>query len=161
LIAGVGVVLLRFQLTDRMARGLEMGVGIMLVLLGINVLRTLHQGASESHDHTAASHSDGNVWFMSRPLVIGMVHGLAGSASLLLLALTAVSSSAAFAYIAVFGVGSIAGMAMMSLLVGASAQLTMQFGNAALAVRGLSGSLSVALGLFIVYENAVLNRPVV
>src|SRR5262245_37123836 len=41
LMAGVGVLLLRFQLTDRMAHVLELCVGIMLVLLGANALRTL------------------------------------------------------------------------------------------------------------------------
>ena len=53
LIAGVGVLLLRYQMTDRMAHGFELCVGIMLVLLGANVLRTLvRRGAS----HTSRSH---------------------------------------------------------------------------------------------------------
>ena len=91
-----------------------------------------------------------------------MVHGLAGSAPLLLLTLTVVSSPlAAFFYIAVFGVGSMMGMAIMSLLVSVPAQLTEQFARTNLAVRGLSGLFSVGLGLFIVYENAVLNRLVI
>ena len=52
LIAGVGVLLLRYQMTDRMAHVFELCVGIMLVLLGANVLRTLvHRGAS----HTSRS----------------------------------------------------------------------------------------------------------
>ena len=47
LVAGVGVLLLRYQLTDRMAHAFELCVGMMLVLLGANVLRTLaHQGAT-------------------------------------------------------------------------------------------------------------------
>jgi hypothetical protein len=90
-----------------------------------------------------------------------MVHGLAGSALLLLLTLTVISSPlAAFSYIAVFGVGSMMGMTIMSVLVSVPARLTMQFARANLALRGLSGLFSVALGLFIVYENAVLNRLV-
>jgi hypothetical protein len=88
-----------------------------------------------------------------------MVHGVAGSAPLLILALTAMSSPlAAFSYIVVFGVGSIMGMTIMSLLVGVPARLSAQFARTNLAVRGLSGLFSVGLGLFIVYENAVLNR---
>ena len=90
-----------------------------------------------------------------------MVHGLAGSAPLLLLTLTVMSSPlAAFFYIAVFGVGSIMGMAIMSMLVSVPALLTVQFARTNLALRGLSGLFSVALGLFIVYENGVLNRLV-
>ena len=162
LLAGVGVLLLRYQMTDRMAHGLELGVGIMLVLLGANVLRTLaHQGVSDGHDHaTVASHSHSGAWLVARPLLVGMVHGLAGSAPLLLLTLTVVSSPlAAFSYIAVFGVGSMMGMSIMSLLLGVPARLTVEhFARTHLALRGLSGLFSVAIGLFVVYENGVLNR---
>ena len=164
LIAGVGVLLLRFRLTDRMAHILELCVGIMLVLLGADVLRTLvRRGASHTHEHTGvAPHSHADGWRLSRPLLVGMVHGLAGSAPLLLLTLTVVSSPlAAFSYIAVFGIGSMMGMAIMSLLISLPARLTMEhFVGTNLAVRGLSGLFSVGLGVFIVYENAVLNRLV-
>ena len=160
LIAGVGVLLLRYQLTDRMTHVLELCVGIMLVLLGGNVLRTLAgQDAPHTHAPTAVPPHSHAVWFFSRPLLVGMVHGVAGSAPLLLLALTVMSSPlAAFSYIAVFGVGSMMGMTIMSLLVGVPARLSVQFARTNLVVRGLAGLFSVALGLFIVYENAVLNR---
>jgi hypothetical protein len=163
LIAGVGVLLLRYQLTDRMAHVAELGVGIMLVLLGADVLRTLVRGgASHTHEHsTVAPHSHADGWGISRPLLVGMVHGLAGSAPLLLLTLTVMPSPlAAFSYISVFGVGSMMGMTIMSLLVSVPARLTVQFTRTNLAVRGLSGLFSVGLGLFIVYENTVLNRLV-
>src|ERR1700755_2276137 len=66
LVAGVGVLLLRYQMTDRMVHALELGVGIMLVLLGANVLRTLvHRSASQGHHHTAVaphSHSHSDAW---------------------------------------------------------------------------------------------------
>ena len=162
LVAGVGVLLLRYRLTDRMAHVFELCVGIMLVFLGANVLRTLiRRGASHNHDHTTvAPRSHAAVWLVARPLLVGMVHGLAGSAPLLLLMLTAMSSPlAAFSYIAVFGVGSMMGMAIMSLLVSMPARLTVKhFARTNLAVRGLSGVFSVGLGFFIVYENGVLNR---
>jgi hypothetical protein len=147
--------------TDRMAQAFELGVGIMLVFLGADVLRTLvRRGARHTHEHAAVTpHSPVDRWHVSRPLLVGMVHGLAGSAPLLLLTLTGMSSQvAAFSYIAVFGVGSMMSMTIMSLLVSVPAQLTVQFARSNLALRGLSGLLSVGLGLFIVYENAVLNR---
>jgi hypothetical protein len=88
------------------------------------------------------------------------VHGLAGSAPLLLLALTVMSSPlAAFSYVAVFGIGAMMGMTIMSVLVSVPARLTVNhFGHTNLALRGLSGLFSVGLGLFIVYQNGVLNR---
>ena len=162
LIAGVGVLLLRYRVTERMAHAFELCVGIMLVLLGANVLRTLVRGgATDGHDRTGgASHSHTDVWLAARPFVVGMVHGVAGSAPLLLLMLTVISSpSVALAYVAVFGVGSIIGMTTMSVLVSVPARLTMDhFARSNLALRGVSGLFSVALGLVIVYENSLLNR---
>jgi hypothetical protein len=162
LLAGVAVLVLRFQMTDRLAHGLELCVGLMLVLLGANVLRSLtHRGTSHGHDHaTVASLSHSDTWLVARPLLVGMVHGLAGSAPLLLLTLAVVSSPlAGFFYIAMFGVGSMMGMALMSVLLTVPAHLTVErFARTNLAVRGLSGAFSVGLGLFIVYENGVLNR---
>jgi len=162
LIAGIAVLLLRYQLTERMAHAFELCVGIMLVLLGTNVLRNLvHRRASQSHHHTTIAsdwHSD--AWLLARPLVVGTVHGLAGSAPLLLLTLTVGASPlAAFTDIAVFGVGSMMGMAIMSLLLSVPAHLMVgQFARTQLALRGVSGLISVALGLVMVYENGVLNR---
>jgi high-affinity nickel-transport protein len=161
-VAGVGALLLRYQISDGMAHALELGVGMMLVLLGANVLRTLgHPAAAHRHDHTAVgSHSRSTAWLVARPLLVGMVHGLAGSAPLLLLTLAVVSSPlAAFLYIAVFGVGSMLGMAIMSVVLSVPAHMTVaQFACTNLAVRGLSGVFSVGLGLFMVYENGVLIR---
>src|SRR4029453_10441649 len=58
LIAGVGVLLLRYQITDRMSHALESCVGVMLVLLGANVLRALvSRGASLTHDHSTVARS--------------------------------------------------------------------------------------------------------
>ena len=89
-----------------------------------------------------------------------MVHGLAGSAPLLLLTLAVVSLPlAAFLYIGVFGVGSMIGMAIMSVLLSVSVHLTVEhFARTHLALRGLCGLFSVTLGLFIMYENGLMNR---
>ena len=161
LVAGVGVLLLRYHLTDRIAHVLELCVGIMLVFLGTNVLRTL-LGRDVGHTPartTVAPHSHAHGWVVTRPLLVGMVHGLAGSAPLLLLAITAMASPlAAFSYIAVFGVGSMIGMALTSVLVSVPARFTVErFARTHLALRGFSGVFSVGLGLLIVYENGVLN----
>ena len=79
---------------------------------------------------------------------------------MLLLTLAVISSPlVAFGYIAVFGVGSILGMTIMSLLVSVPTRLTVDhFARTNLALRSLSGVCSVGLGLVIVYENGVLNR---
>ena len=133
LIAGVGVLLLRFEMTDRMAHGFELCVGIMLVVLGANVLRD--SGSPRREPYTRSRDRRPRIRMVSvaraRPLLVGMVHGLAGSAPLLLLTLTVMSSPlAAFSYIAVFGVGSMMGMTIMSVLVSVPAQLTVSISRA-------------------------------
>ncbi len=83
-----------------------------------------------------------------------MIHGLAGSAALMLLVLTTMASPlVGFAYIAVFGIGSIAGMMFMSALVGLPVHLTAnRFTRANLAIRGLAAVFSLGFGLFMVYQ---------
>jgi len=83
-----------------------------------------------------------------------MIHGLAGSAALMLMVLSTISSRlGGIAYIIVFGIGSIGGMMLMSALVGLPLYLTAaRFNRANLAVRGLAGLFSLSFGLFMVYE---------
>jgi high-affinity nickel-transport protein len=92
--------------------------------------------------------------FGIRPLLIGMVHGLAGSAALMLIVLTKITSPiVGLAYIGLFGLGSIGGMIGMSALLGLPARLTAdRFYRANLAIRFLAGCFSFGLGLFMVYE---------
>lgn len=113
---------------DRLASSLEFAVGGMLVWLGADVMRRLwreqvswswHQhgdmqhihalrgAGSEPHEHTATV-----PW---RALMVGMMHGMAGSAALIVLTLQTVGSAlAGVAYILCFGLGSVVGMAAMS-----------------------------------------------
>ena len=90
----------------------------------------------------------------ARPLAIGMLHGLAGSAALMLLILSNISSPLlSFVYIAAFGLGSIGGMMLMSALVGLPAHLSTRYGRpAGQFVRGAAGLFSLGIGLFMMYE---------
>ncbi len=174
LAAGVVVIMLRIEISEKTALGLEFCVGLMLVGLGINALRKLwrggrlhfhehrHGGRTHVHPHIHGEESEaaeaethhGLRLSSARPLAIGMIHGLAGSAALMLLVLSSISSPlTAFAYIAVFGIGSIGGMMVMSALIGLPLQLTAtRFSRANLAVRALAGLFSLGFGLFMVYE---------
>ena len=130
---GLLVVFLKLQISTAVETKLEAGVGLMLVILGANALRKLatserihahtheHDGHAHIHIHThkdesaEASHHR----FSPRSVVIGMVHGLAGSAALMLLVVPTIQSTPiALLYILIFGVGSIGGMMVMSLLIG-------------------------------------------
>ena len=92
-----------------------------------------------------------------RPLVVGMIHGLAGSAALMLLVLSTINAPLiGLLYILVFGIGSIGGMMLMSALVSLPLYLTAKrFTRANLMMRGLAGLFSVSFGLFMLYEIGI------
>lgn len=172
IVAGVAVIMFHFEIGERTERALEFTVGLMLVALGVNALRKLargghlhlhvhkHGGREHIHPHVHNNapepnpHTHHGLRLGPRPLLVGMVHGLAGSAALTLLVLSTISSPVVgLLYLVVFGVGSAGGMMLMSALFGLPVYLTAaRFTRAHLAVRGLAGLFSLSLGLFTIYE---------
>jgi len=163
---------------ERLAQGLEFAVGVMLVLLGLDVLRRVlshrihfhlhrhtdghthfhahsHHGEREPHDAGAHHHTHPQR-FPVRALMVGMMHGMAGTAALLLLALhTAQSTFQGILYILVFGAGSIIGMALLSLAI--AIPLRHSARSLAWTHNGLQtgiGILTVSLGCLVMYESA-------
>ena len=171
LIAGIAVVFLNLNI-EKYEKPLEFCVALMLIGLGLNVLIKLARGGKiHFHEHEHGGHHhvhphlhDGKpepephthhgFRLSVRPLVIGLVHGLAGSAGLLLVLLATIKSSwLAFAVIAIFGIGSIGGMMLMSLVLSLPLHLTANsFTRTNLAVRALAGVFSLGFGLFMAYE---------
>ncbi|HUO34312.1 MAG TPA: hypothetical protein VMU43_04920 [Candidatus Acidoferrum sp.] len=94
-----------------------------------------------------------------RPLAVGLVHGLAGSAAVALLVLTTIRNPKwAIAYLLVFGVGTIAGMMLITgAMVLPFAYSDRKFARLNRSLRVASGLISVAFGLFIVYEIGIVN----
>jgi hypothetical protein len=94
-----------------------------------------------------------------RPLVVGLVHGLAGSAAVALLVLTTLHDSRwAVAYLLIFGVGTIAGMMVITVAMASAlhyAGSRSEWINRRLALA--TGLLSVAFGLFIVYQMGIVH----
>ena len=178
LIAGVLVMLLHVQIGPRTEMALEFCVGIMLIVLGANALRKLirggrvhvhaheHEGHWHVHPHIHEQakhdvpHAHHGLKVGARPLLIGMIHGMAGSAALTLLVLATISSTlVGFLYIAIFGVGSIGGMAIMSALFALPSKLSVQrFSTLNLFFRGVAGFASLGLGVFTVYDVGFVNH---
>jgi ABC-type nickel/cobalt efflux system permease component RcnA len=175
LVAGA-VGLLGWVISPTIAGHFEQVVGAMLILLGLSVLRRLwrerlhfhahrhdaevfhfhahsHLGELQPHAQSQHQHPHHLPW---RSLLVGMVHGLAGSAALALLASQSMPSPAwMLVYIAVFGVGSIFGMALLSGVLAIPLGLTAthltrvyRALNACVAVFsiGLGGRLLFAIG---------------
>jgi ABC-type nickel/cobalt efflux system permease component RcnA len=182
-VVGVVVLTLRVAVPERVEGWLEFGVALMIIALGASALlrarssrradvhlhRHRHDGVSHVHlhfhehgtEHTGAvsSHSHAVSRLGFKPLLVGAMHGLAGSAALTLLVLTQVNSTAlGLAYLAVFGVGSVAGMLLMSALVGLPFALSARrFGGVHYGLQTVAGALSIAFGLWYAYEAGVAS----
>ena len=166
---GGAIILFRFTVSPRIGLSMELAVAVMLILLGLrNVTGTMStvvralphpENTGASHHHPEVEAIDG--WFaryrtyqLVRPLVIGIVHGLAGSAAIALLVLSTISNVRwAIAYLAVFGIGTILGMMLITLAIGS----TFAFGQRRFSRIGhhfglAAGLISLAFGIFIAYQ---------
>ena len=182
LIVAVIVLTLRVAIPERVSSWFELGVAIMIVCLGVSALRRAmrknahvhvhehsHNGLAHTHIHfhenetkhepaPAPRHSHAVSHLGWKPVLIGMMHGLAGSGALTLLVLTQISSSwIGFLYVATFGLGSIAGMLLMSGLIG----LPFAFSSKKLThlhqrLQTLAAVFSICFGIWYAYKSAIL-----
>ena len=168
-VVGALVIFVKFQITESTEGILEGVVGIMLVLLGVNAIRKIFAADkihSHAHDHDGHEHRHLHIHreetreashhrFAPRSVLVGMIHGLAGSAGLMLLVLPTIPSPAvALLYIAIFGVGSIAGMMIMSLLMGLPLYFTAdRFVVINKGIRFLAGAFSLVWGTLLINEK--------
>lgn len=142
LLVGGALVILRLPMPARLALALEFLVAIMLVGLGLRSLM--------------ARREQGEVP-ATRPLLIGLVHGLAGSAVLAILLLSSASSAfAATAYLLCFSVGTIAGMAVVTTAITLPARLrpagALAFERA---LRVAAGVASIGIGLALAHRVGI------
>ena len=170
-IVGLMVIGLRVTIPPRVAGSLELLVAVMLIILGVNVLRKAfgtervhlhtHSHNPETHTHVHAhenpkqDHAHSHAFkTMRRPFIVGMVHGLAGSAALMLLVLSTIESPVgALAYIVIFGLGSVGGMLLLSGIISLPFVLTAQrFAAMNRSIRVVAGVASVIFGLVLGWE---------
>lgn len=166
---GLALVARRITMPAVLAMAFEYGVGMMLVILGGNVLRTLRREQFHVHGHR---HDDGVFHLHGhahagnpthrhahRPFLVGLLHGLAGSAAISLLVLSgAPTLTQGFIFAAVFGIGSIAGMMLVSSAIAVPFILTKRFATAHRSVQFAAGCLSIAMGLLLAAELTATAR---
>jgi ABC-type nickel/cobalt efflux system permease component RcnA len=183
LVVGAIVLLLRVSIPQRVSGWLEFGVALMIIGLGISALwRALrsgtqihvhqhsHGGLTHKHIHfhehekkhkpsSTSRHSHTVSRVGIRPLLIGTMHGLAGSGALTLLVLTQISSSwIGLLYLAIFGIGSIAGMILMSGLLGLPFALTSRnLTQIHRQLQTVAAALSICFGIWYAYYTGT-NR---
>jgi hypothetical protein len=174
--AGLVVLLLAISIPERVSDMMEFGVGVMLVFLGATVLtgfntgrfvrgifgRERHShlhthrdiGVVHSHDHD--HHSDHRHGHKS--LIVGMIHGMAGSGALMLAVLATIDSvPLGMAYIAIFGAGSIASMAGMSALIALPIVKAARF-KLDLVLKYAAAVVAIAIGIGLVYELGFVEQ---
>jgi ABC-type nickel/cobalt efflux system permease component RcnA len=121
-----------------------------------------HQHAPEQHGHNAEqtplalldrAFGRLSLYNYLRPLVVGIVHGLAGSAAVALLVLTTIHNSYwAIAYLLVFGIGTIAGMMLITMSLASTFHLFARSHRFARGLAMASGIVSLAFGIFVAYQ---------
>ena len=166
--AGAAIVLGR-AIPEQSQQSLELAVGLMLVGLGAHVLWRLwrdrvhfhrhthgdgtvhihahsHAGETTPHRHASHEHVHGFRW---RTLLVGLMHGMAGSAALLVLTVVqAPSAAAGLGYIALFGIGSMIGMGALSTVIAVPIVISarwLTFANRTL--QGAVGLVTIAIGI--------------
>ncbi|HEY3197242.1 MAG TPA: hypothetical protein VGJ57_04450 [Nitrospirales bacterium] len=174
LLVGAGVLLFKVTIPSAWEKAFEAGVGVMLLGLGVSVavtlwrerihLHTHRHDAGEQHRHFhshrhGAQHDHLHRFRLEyKSLFVGMVHGLAGSAALLILVLATVSSlESGILYILVFGSGSILGMVLLATAM--SIPFTMSAEKMARvhqALRATAALVSIVLGSRILFEWLVV-----
>ncbi|TMJ51601.1 MAG: urease accessory protein [Alphaproteobacteria bacterium] len=168
-------ILLGQAIPEIWSRPLETAVGIMLVGLGVHVLWRLGRDRVHFHRH---SHSDGTVHvhahshanqavpharashehihgFRWRTLVVGLMHGMAGSAALLVLAVSQATSPAiGLGYVALFGIGSMIGMGVLSSVIAVPLAVSARWLTSAnRGLQGAVGIVTIAIGVMTIIEH--------
>lgn len=139
LLVGGALVVFRLAIPPRLGLAMEFAVALMLIALGALNL----SGRSLPARSTA------------RPVAVGLVHGLAGSAFIALLVVAAVPGVwLGLMYLGLFGIGTIAGMALITLMIALpSAMTARRFVSVQRYLRLASGVASVAFGLVLVHDG--------
>jgi len=170
-------ILLGHAIPEQVAGPLETAVGVMLVGLGAHLLWRLwrdrvhlhahrhddgtvhihahsHAGETVPHERAPHTHAHGFRW---RTLLVGLMHGMAGSAALLVLTVSqAPSAAAALGYIALFGIGSMIGMGLLSTVIAVPIAISARWLTRANGVlQGAVGLASIAIGLNTVVATAL------
>lgn len=182
LLVGIVVLTLRIAIPETVSKLLEFCVALMIIGLGVLALwralhsrgevhahRHSHDGLSHIHIHfheeenrhelpARAPHSHAVSQVGWKPVLIGTMHGLAGSGALTLLLLTEISSGwIGFLYLMIFGFGSIVGMVLMSGLIGFPFTLTSShLTSAHHRLQTVAAVLSIAFGVWYVYASGAL-----
>jgi hypothetical protein len=177
---GTAIIAFGVVIPPRLGLSMEFAVGIMLVVLGFLTLTGMGRAGGAPHVHAGVPsvhecgvhnhlHADGDhvhrhsldrsgigrIAFCDwlRPCVVGVVHGLAGSAAVALMILSIIREPiAALGYLLLFGLGTIAGMILITLILSAPFVFTaVNLPKFNWRLRVASGLVSFSFGVVLIY----------
>ena len=164
-IIGLLLFLFSINIPSNVFLGFEFIVGIMLVFLAVTTfsnkklfkLKHTHPHVhSNGTLHTHPHNHDVEHKHTHKSYLIGCIHGLAGSGSLVvLMASTLGDIETVLSFILIFGIGSIIGMTIISSLIGLPFALTSKFGATSKTLRYIACTASFLIGVNILYEIGV------
>jgi high-affinity nickel permease len=176
---GTAIILFNVVIPTRLGLSMEFSVSLMLIVLGVwNLVGFLRSapgaGApvihSHSHAHGGVVHSHTHshpvdetlseappgpgLYQYFRPLMVGIVHGLAGSAAVALLILATIRNPTwAIIYLLIFGIGTIAGMMVITMSIASTFRFVgNRFAKFNQRLAMISGLVSVVFGVFLAYQ---------
>ncbi len=172
LLVGSAIILLGWVIPPRVGLSMEFSVGAMLVFLGganiVAVLRVRRGG--QSNPAGGAAHDVPVKWFdrklgslgayrSVRPLLVGIVHGMAGSAAVALLVMGVIGRSTwSFLYLLIFGIGTIVGMVLITVAIGIPlASAGQKAPRLSHGLRLAAGVLSICFGLLFAYQVGMVD----
>jgi high-affinity nickel permease len=172
-VVGIAIILFKIAIPTRLGLSMEFSVGLMLILLGVlnlsgvmqrwmSKMDRVHEGISHAgHMHAVAAtrvHGERlGRWSLTRPLAVGIVHGMAGSAAIALLVMTTIPTPLwQIVYILIFGIGTIAGMMLITACIALPISYTSRhFSTWNHRLVYASGLLSLCFGLFVAYQTGI------
>jgi ABC-type nickel/cobalt efflux system permease component RcnA len=172
-VVGSMIILFGVVIPPRLGLSMEFSVALMLILLGVLNLTGVMQRLTSyltrnSNSETVATKAETlldrsigrfGIYQFARPLVIGIVHGLAGSAAVALLVLSTIHSALwATVYLLIFGAGTMVGMMCMTAMMAIPlAYAGNRFTSLSRVFSVASGVVSVCFGCFLVYQLGFLG----
>lgn len=170
-VAGTLIILLQVSVPPHLGLSMELAVGIMMILLGVlNLTGVLRQLQERFMPQNQTPNASGSSWLdrampgvgyfnALRPLIVGIVHGLAGSAAVALLVMTTIHNPWwAIAYLLIFGVGTVAGMMLITAVIAMPfAYTARRFSGWKRMMAFVPGLLSLSFGLFLFYQISIMD----
>ncbi|HEX7960769.1 MAG TPA: high-affinity nickel-transport family protein, partial [Terriglobales bacterium] len=172
-VVGSAIILFNVAIPPRIGLSMEFSVAIMLIVLGVlnltGIMQWITERLASTNKGTPIQNQEGagqkteslldgvasrfGAYQVIRPLTVGTVHGLAGSAAVALLVLASITAPGwAVAYLLVFGLGTILGMMVMTIVIALPFTCTGSFARLNSGLRLTSGLVSMAFGLFLAYH---------